>query len=640
MTSTEARLLPTLDTLFQEAARLLQQGNAAAAAERLQAILRRDPGHTPSLQLLGIVRTRDGRTGEAVALLEKTVERDANSAEAHNNLGVALHADQRSAQAIAHFDAAIVIDPGYAHAHNNLGIALAALNRHEEALAAYRRAIALEPGYVEAHSNLGNSLATLERRQEAIAQFQKALAIRRDFVEARMNLGIVLSQLNRHEEAVAEHRRALADQPKLAPLHFHLGNALCELNRHGEAISHYREALALDPRSALVASHLGNALKEMGRIEEARLAYEKAIAIEPRRPFLYLGLVGTRKTTADDLHLASLEALARDVASLAAADQIDLHFALANALADIGEYERSFRRYLAGNALKRQTLTYQEARVLGRIERTRQIFTPELMRIKKGNGNPSRLPIFIVGMPRSGSTLVEQILASHPDVYAAGERGYFREAVRALDAQTGGAHFPENVPDLTAEQLRALGANYLDRVVKLAEAESSVPAQRITDKLPANFRYAGLIHLALPKARIIHTCRDAVDTCLSCFSTLFTSQPFTYELGELGRYYRAYAELMQHWHAVLPPGLILNVRYEELVSDLEPQARRIISYCGLEWDGGCLAFHKAPRPVKTASLVQVRRPVYQSSIGRWRPSDAVLRPLLGELGLAPGAAQH
>ena len=601
MTSTEERSLPALDTLFQEAARLLQQGNVAAAAERFQAILRRDPAHTPSLQLLGIVRTREGRPREAVALLEKAVKRDANSAEAHNNLGVAL----------------------------------AALNRYEDARAAYRRALELEPRHVEAHNNLGNALAALDRREEAIAQFQEALAIRPDFFEARMNLGLVLSQLNRHEEAVTAYRCALATEPKIAPLHFYLGNALHALNRHGEAISHYQEALALDSGLALAANYLGNALKEVGRTEEARLAYEKAIAMEPRRPFHYLGLISTRKTPPDDVHLASLEELVHDVASLAADEQIDLHFALANALADIGEYERSFRHYLAGNALKRQTVTYQETRVLGRIERTRQIFTTDLMRDKKGNGNPSRLPIFIVGMPRSGSTLVEQILASHPEVYAAGERGYFREAMRALDPQTGDAHFPENVPDLTAEQLRALAANYLDRVVKLAAADSSVPTQRITDKLPANFRYAGLIHLALPNARIIHTCRDAVDTCLSCFSILFASQEFTYDLRELGRYYRAYAGLMDHWHAVLPPGLILDVRYEELVSGLESQARRIIGYCGLEWDDACLDFHEAQRPVKTASAVQVRQPVYQSSVGRWRPSDVALRPLLDELGLAP-----
>jgi Sulfotransferase family len=161
-----------------------------------------------------------------------------------------------------------------------------------------------------------------------------------------------------------------------------------------------------------------------------------------------------------------------------------------------------------------------------------------------------------------------------------------------------------------------------------------VRAQRITDKLPANFRHAGLIHLALPNARIIHTCRDAADICLSCFSILFASQEFTYQLRELGRYYRAYAGLMDHWHAVLPADLILDVRYEELVSDFESQARRIIAYCGLEWDDACLAFHEMRRPVKTASLVQVRQPVYQSSIGRWRPSAVVLRPLLDESGLA------
>jgi hypothetical protein len=225
-------------------------------------------------------------------------------------------------------------------------------------------------------------------------------------------------------------------------------------------------------------------------------------------------------------------------------------------------------------------------------------------------------------MPRSGTTLVEQMLASHPLVHGAGELMEFEAAVAALDGLGG-------VPaDIDGAALRRIGAGYVARVRALAPQ-----ALRITDKMPGNFRFAGLIHLALPNARIIHLRRDPIDTCLSCFSILFGGdQPFTYHLGELGRYYRAYAALMDHWRSVLPPEVMLDVHYEELVGDFEPQARRILTHCRLDWDQACAEFYNTERPVHTASAAQVRQPVYQTSVGRWRPADETLRPLLAALG--------
>jgi hypothetical protein len=225
-------------------------------------------------------------------------------------------------------------------------------------------------------------------------------------------------------------------------------------------------------------------------------------------------------------------------------------------------------------------------------------------------------------MPRSGSTLVEQILASHPKIFGAGELNDFGTAVARLGDRAR-APFPELVRAMSEEDLRQLGTNYLDATTALAPE-----AARITDKMPFNFHFVGLIHLALPHARIIHTRRDPVDTCLSCFSTLFTAgQPYGYDLGELGRYYRGYAALMQHWRNVLPNGVMLEVQYEELVDDLEDQARRLVAHCGLDWDETCLAFHKTQRPVLTASATQVRQPIYKSAVGRWRVYEEFLGPL-------------
>ena len=237
-------------------------------------------------------------------------------------------------------------------------------------------------------------------------------------------------------------------------------------------------------------------------------------------------------------------------------------------------------------------------------------------------------------MPRSGTTLIEQILASHPQVFGGGELWHFRKAVEGIRTALGGSPtFPELVSGMTGDDFRSLGVRYLAEIKPLARS-----AAHITDKMPANFMFAGLIHLALPNAPIIHTIRDPVDTCLSCFSKLFAGeQNHTYDLAELGRYYRHYQALMEHWHHVLPPGRILEVRYEDVVADLEGQARRIIAHCGLDWDPRCLAFHRTDRPVRTASATQVRQPIYNSAVGRWRVHEPFLGPLLAELGYVGGS---
>jgi hypothetical protein len=238
-------------------------------------------------------------------------------------------------------------------------------------------------------------------------------------------------------------------------------------------------------------------------------------------------------------------------------------------------------------------------------------------------------------MPRSGSTLVEQILASHPQVFGGGERADFAEAMASLGIGEAALPFPAAVAILGEEQLARLGASYVERLAAAARTAGAEDAGRITDKMPGNFCFAGLIHLALPNARIIHARRDPVDTCLSCFSRLFAAeQPFAYDLGELGRYCRAETALIEHWRNVLPPGVLLDLDYEELVGDFEAEARRLVAFCGLPWDPACLSFHQTERVVRTASAGQVRQPLYQSSVGRRRPDEFLLAPLLAALAMA------
>jgi hypothetical protein len=265
------------------------------------------------------------------------------------------------------------------------------------------------------------------------------------------------------------------------------------------------------------------------------------------------------------------------------------------------------------------------------------VFSADLIKSKSGGGDPSPVPIFVVGMPRSGTTLIEQIIASHPMVHGAGELQTFNDVVLTVRGPDGATlPYPDFVTALDPAALRQIGARYVALLRELAvgrsEAEKAGGAQRVTDKMPSNYYFVGLIHLALPNAKIIHSMRDPVDTCVSCFSKLFSAeQNHTYDLAELGSYYRRYDRLMGHWRRVLPAGSFLDVRYEEVVDDLENQARRIIAHCGLPWDDRCLAFHKTERPIRTASATQVRKPIYRNAVGRWRVYEDQLGPLLNAL---------
>jgi hypothetical protein len=264
------------------------------------------------------------------------------------------------------------------------------------------------------------------------------------------------------------------------------------------------------------------------------------------------------------------------------------------------------------------------------FENLRHVFTPEFFKAKSGHGDSSWAPIFIVGMPRSGTTLMEQVLASHSKVFGAGELETFKEAIGELIHGQGVLPaYPALAAALSQDQIGQLGNLYTKRVRALApEAES------IVDKMPLNFMFVGLIHLALPNARIINLRRNPLDTCVSCFSLLFTgSQPFAYDLAELGRYYRGCERVMDHWHKVLPPGVMIDVQYEDLVDDIEGEGRRVLRHCGLEWEDACRDFHDTERAVRTASLMQVREPVYRRAIGSWQRYAKYLGPLADALGL-------
>jgi tetratricopeptide (TPR) repeat protein len=572
---------------------------------------------------------QQGKLAEAEQLYRTVLQLDPASAEAHHNLGTALVQLNRLGEAKAHFEKAVAIRPDSPEALNNLGNVLAQLNRLDQSIVQFEKVLELsrraaEP-YLRACYNIGISLQALNRHEDAIPYYARAIALKPDYAEAYNNIGVALMKCRRPKEALIHYERLAAIMPNLAEAQNNLGVSLHALNRENEAIAVFKKALAIRSDYADAHANLGLALESLGRIEEGTQAFERAVEHAPTRAKFYHWLFHSKKAVTGDRHLVNMIELAKRMPSLPREEQIELHFGLGKVYADIKQYDLSFRHLLEGNVLRRQEIAYDEKATLGMLEQIQALFTTELMQSKQGLGNRSSKPVFILGMPRSGSTLIEQILASHPRVFGAGEVNDFSRAVKLLSGQRGGhVQFPELIRTLAAEDLLRLGTQYLCGIENIAPS-----AERVTDKMLSNFRFAGLIHLALPNARIIHTRRDPVDTCVSCYSTLFArGQPFAYELGELGRYYRAYERMMDHWRRVLPDGVMLEVRYEELIADFERQARRVIAHCGLAWDEACLTFYKTQRPVRSASAAQVHQPLYNTSVGRGSHYGELLRPLL------------
>ena len=416
----------------------------------------------------------------------------------------------------------------------------------------------------------------------------------------------------------------------IAVAHNERGVALLDSAHSDEAVAAFRLALAIDTTLASAAYNLGRALLEAGDLNEARTWLERAIEIEPANGSFYLPLIHGGFAQMQPGHVEAVVRLSAQLDSLPHAQRVDLHFALGYLYERRGRIADAFEHLRAGNALRRAHIVYDESAEGSFRHSIQEAFGNPVMESARGCGDRSERPVFIFGMPRSGSTLVEQVLAAHPQVDAAGEISVLGSIVR----ESASAMAPATVAELRAA-IRGIGDRYL-RATDVLVASGT----RLTDKTLYNTHFAPLISVMLPNARMIHVRRDALDTCFSCFGTTFAHSqvPFSYDLGELGRYYRAYAGMMARWSALIPADRLLEVTYERFVGNFESEARRVVAFCGLEWDPACLNFHAVRRPVRTASNVQVRRPLYSDSIGRARSFRPQLAPLIEAMGGYPGGS--
>lgn len=581
---------------------------------------------------LALERRQSGAVAEAEQLYARALDTLPDHPDLLFNHGAVLLSLDRTHEALARFESVVARRPGDAAAWNSLGAALAKLHRATEAVDCFERALLLRPDDPGILMNKGHALMALRRFGEANAVFGVVARLTGE-ADAWHQSGLALRELARFDDALHAFDRAVALDPRGAPPHVGRGLVLTDLGKYEDALSAFDRALSLSPGLPSAQNNRGLVLQYLGRPMEARTAYLDAIGGDDRMSAAFLNYVAATTISDDDPMLAVMEA-ARADRSLGQTDMARLDLALAKAYGDLGRHEQSFHYMARGNALARAQLSYDEPNELGFFKRITSIFTHGEIHRLQGLGGGEATPglVFIVGMPRSGTTLVEQIIASHPHAYGAGELTALHDAVRETFATRRLPPYPDGARRLDAPALSDIGRRYLALAPDLPPDRT-----HLIDKMPSNFLNLGVISAALPGAKIVHCVRDSLDTCFSRFAKLFLDKnPYSYDLGELGRYHRRYEALMAHWRSVLPAGALLEVSYEALVDDLEREARRMLEFCDLPWDDQCLRFHETQRAVKTPSALQVRQPLYRKALGRAAPYERFLGPLKAALaGVEP-----
>jgi tetratricopeptide (TPR) repeat protein len=617
-----------LGEILRQAKRLDEAADAVAEAIRL------DPDNAQAQNNLGIIHYERRQFRDAVECYRRALELRPNMAEALNNLGNALRLTGDIDGSIHAYQEALTQRVVYPEVYNNLGALLQQDRKFEEAEHALRKAIQQNPRYIEAHNNLAQLLSSQKQEVEALRILGEALKFAPKNVQTLLLTAKI--QLRRNALGAAEQatKLALKEEPDNAEALTVLGQIYHETDRYEEALEVLDKAVEKMPDNPEALNFYGVALKSVGRLDEAREHILKALKINDAMYGAYANLndlVDFSEGVGEEL-FNRMEAIFESVPNAEADQFLALHFAYAKALDDRGQHEKALEHYITGGRMKRTQLDYKESDTHGFFDAIRAAFPKEAFENRKFAGLNDERPVFIVGMPRSGSTLVEQILSSHPDVYGAGEVKHLSRALGQLrDRFPSLPKYPEMVGKITPAQLDIVAKNY-----QQALAQGAGEAKRITDKLLTNYFFLGLINLLLPTAKVINTRRDPVDTCLSGFTKLFKDDmPHSYDLSELGRYYGKYRELMEHWEKVLPEGFMTVVHYEDVVADTEKEAKRLIEFLGLPWDDKCVDFHKSDRPVKTASVAQVRKPIYNTSVERWKKYGPGLQPLVDAIAGKP-----
>jgi tetratricopeptide (TPR) repeat protein len=653
----------TLDVALAHAENLLASA-PRLAAEQAREILGTVPGHPAATLLLGMAHRRSGDPARALEVLRPLVAAQPRSGAAHRELGLALGDAGQGEEAVAVLRKAVSLQPTMADAWRALGDHLYAMGDTVAADQAYANhirnsthdprllepALALAEGRIAvAEPLLRNHLkqfptdvaairmlaeiaARIGRYGDAENLLTRCLELAPGFKAARHNFASILHRNNKPVEALAQVDQLLASEPRSPSFRNLRAVVLARIGDYAGAIRIYEELLREYPQQARLWLSQGHALKTEGRQQESITAYRRAIELEPGLGEAYWSLANLKTFRFTEIDVAAMERqLERP--EISREDRLQFHFALGKAAEDAREYQRSFEHYAAGNRLRKEAVPYDAGLIHQQVENSRRLFTSEFLSARRGSGCPAPDPIFVVGLPRSGSTLVEQILSSHSQIEGTMELPDVVGIVKELSGRTRRSEvsrYPEILATMSADELRELGERYL----RQTRIQRRTDAPYFIDKLPNNWAHTGLIHLMLPGAKIIDARRHPLSCCFSNFKQHFArGQNFSYSLDDLGRYYRDYVTLMAHFDAVLP-GRVHRVIYERMVDDTENEVRRLLDYCGLPFEDACLRFYENDRAVRTASSEQVRQPIFRDAVEHWRHYQPWLGPLQDALGPA------
>ena len=641
---------------------LLDRGRIGEASKAYDKALRLLPENPMLHNNLGNALLMLGKYEQACERLGRAIELDAGYADAHNNLGNALRNLGRLEDAADCYRRAIVHGDGRrAEVHSNLASVLAELGRDDEASAGFETAIEVDPQCREAHCGLGDIHRRAGRVEQAVAAYRQALRIDPDYPDASIGLGCALADNGDYAAATEALRRALRANPRdvaarngLALVAYLQGDLAVAADRYRESLeldagdetaiiglgqvqsdlddletaaATLERAIAANPAADQAFRCLGKAYADHGEQDKAIATYRRAIESLPERAEYWRLLALNKRFARRDEDVARMQAL-YERGGMSDSQTMHLAFALAKVHEDLGDYESAITFMRRANRLRRASSGYMAEQTLALFDSIREVFSAEFFAARDSAGHPDPTPIFVVGMPRSGTSLVEQILASHAEVFGAGESRVLENLVGSKDSgrPREAGRFPHSVAELSAEELTALGAEY---VARLRRPAPEVP--RVTDKMPHNFLRIGLIRVILPRAKIVHCRRDPIDSCLSMFKNYFANgHYYSNDLADLGDYYRRYLELMAYWRTTLP-GFVYDLDYEALIADQETETRKLLAFCGLRWDPACLRFHETSRAVKTASKAQVRRPIYADSVDLAKRYGEHLEPLRAAL---------
>jgi tetratricopeptide (TPR) repeat protein len=660
--SAGAEPVGTIEVALRHAARLMDR-DPLMAAEQASEVLKVAPLHPAATLLLGVAQRRGGRTEAALGTLEPLARAQPYWAAAQYEHALALSDAGQSEAAVASLRRAVSQKADMVDAWRALGDELTSLGDAAEADAAYAqqiKAATRDPRLLSAAAALCENdipkaeallrthlkqyptdvaairmfaevAARLRRFQDAENLLARCLELAPSFAAARHNYAIVLHRQNKPLEALRETESLLALEPHNPGYKNLKAATLARIGDYDESIELYESVLAAYPLQPKIWMSYGHALKTKGREAESIAAYEKSIELLPGLGEAYWSLANLKTLRFTPRQLESMRAqLARP--DLSDDDRLHLHFALGKALEDAGAYAESFDHYSHGNRIRRAGINYSAEEMTAHVRRSKSLLTAEFFAQRRGYGDPSTAPIFIVGLPRSGSTLLEQILSSHSLVEGTMELPDIPALAKSLsqtaNPQGGAVRYLDALASLDERGCRAAGAEYLRRTS--IQRKSSAPF--FVDKLPNNFAHVGLIQLVLPNARIVDARRHPLGCCFSGFKQHFArGQNFTYGLEDIGRYYHDYVELMAHFDKVLP-GRVHRVFYEAMIEDTEAEVRRLLEYCGLPFEPGCLRFYENERAVRTASSQQVRQPIYRTGLEQWRHYEPWLQPLKTALG--------